>query len=68
MTKQAKMIQHTEWGDKCEMIETTKYGFICMKLWLEKEKERIEKTKGRRAEIRSYGKKGRIALFVNEVL
>ena len=61
------MVQHTEWGDPCEMVDT-EYGYICMKIWLKKESERIQRTKGRRAEIRSFGKKGRIALFVNDVL
>ena len=67
MKKKAKRVQHTEWADPCEMVDT-EYGMICMKRWLEKEKERIEKAKGRKAEIKSYGKKGRLALFVNEVL
>lgn len=67
MVRQVKMVQLTNWADEVEKVETTKYGSICMKIWLEKEKGRIEKTKGRRAEIRMHGKnEQKIALFVNQ--
>lgn len=67
MVGQVKMVQLTNWADEVEKVETTN-GSICMKIWMEKEKERIEKGEGRRTEIRIHGKKEKkIALFVNKV-
>ena len=63
-----EMVQLTEYCDPCERIQS-QHGTITWKNYLQKEKERIEKTPGRVVEIRhGKGSAGaKYALFVNDI-
>lgn len=63
-----EMVQLTEYCDPTEWI-TSQYGKIVWRNYLQKEKERIEKSPGRVVEIRRgcATSANRYALFVNYV-
>ena len=58
------MIQLYHYGFPTDNI-STQYGKIAYFEWLQRERDRIEKDKSRKAEIVYWGNK--VALFVNEV-
>ena len=58
------MIQLYEYSKRNERFKT-QYGNITYLDWLHREKERIERSPGRKAEIREYKK--RVGLFVDNV-
>ena len=64
-----KLVQLTHWADASELI-ISQFGTLKWSEYLAREKERIEKSKGRVVEIRRGEREGRkyqIALFVNHV-
>ena len=60
-----RIVQLTTWCNPLDMINSH-YGRIPMGVWLERERDRILSSPGRRAEIKQRGTSGKMALFAND--